>query len=78
LRKKANLEDVIKLYIAVIRLPDLIRTFESVMDEAYKDALDAEYTKKIRSYAGSFAKLQEIVETTIDLEAMDNNEYKIK
>lgn len=77
-RKKANLEDVVKLYIAVIRLPGLIGTFEGVMDETYKDALDAEYTEKIRSYAGSFAKLQEMVETTVDLDAVDNNDYKIK
>ena len=77
-RKKANLEDVVRAYQVAIRLPGLIGTFEGVMDEAYKDALDAEYTEKIRSFAGSFAKLQEMVETTVDLDAMDNHEYKIK
>ena len=77
-RKKANLEDVVRAYQVAIRLPGFIGTFEGVMDEAYKDALDAEYTEKIRSYAGSFAKLQEMVETTVDLDAMDNHEYKIK
>ncbi|KAH9837442.1 DNA mismatch repair protein msh-2 [Teratosphaeria destructans] len=77
-RKKANLEDVVRAYQVAIRLPDFIGTFEGVMDEAYKDALDAEYTNKLRSYSDSFVKLQEMVETTVDLEALDNHEFVIK
>ncbi|KAI7139761.1 DNA mismatch repair protein, partial [Hortaea werneckii] len=46
--------------------------------EAYKDALDAEYTNKLRSYCDSFAKLQEMVETTVDLDALENHEFVIK
>ncbi|KAK3068311.1 MSH2 protein, partial [Teratosphaeriaceae sp. CCFEE 6253] len=77
-RKKANLEDVVRAYQVAIRLPDFIGTFEGVMDEAYKGALDAEYTDKLRSYSDSFIKLQEMVETTVDLEALDNHEFVIK
>ncbi|CAK4031760.1 DNA mismatch repair msh-2 [Lecanosticta acicola] len=77
-RKKANLEDVVRLYQVAIRVPNFIGTFEGVMDEAYKDALDAEYTNKLVEYSNSLGKLQEMVETTIDLEAMDNHEYIIK
>ncbi|KAF2722316.1 DNA mismatch repair protein [Polychaeton citri CBS 116435] len=77
-RKKANLEDVVRLYQVAIRLPDFIGTFEGVMDEAYKDPLDKEYNDKLRTYADSFAKLQEMVETTIDLDALDNHEFIIK
>ncbi|KXL44905.1 hypothetical protein M433DRAFT_67107 [Acidomyces richmondensis BFW] len=77
-RKKANLEDVVKAYQVAIRLPDFIGTFEGVMDEAYKDVLDMEYTDKLREYSDSFGKLQEMVETTVDLEAMDNHEFVIK
>ncbi|KAF2772663.1 DNA mismatch repair protein MSH2 [Teratosphaeria nubilosa] len=77
-RKKANLQDVVRAYQVAIRLPDFIGTFEGVMDEAYKEALDAEYTNKLRSYSDSFVKLQEMVETTVDLEALDNHEFVIK
>jgi DNA mismatch repair protein MSH2 len=77
-RKKANLEDVVRAYQVAIRLPGFIGTFEGVMDESYKDSLDAEYTDKLRSYADSFSKLQEMVETTVDLEALENHEFVIK
>ncbi|RMX73841.1 hypothetical protein D0869_13199 [Hortaea werneckii] len=77
-RNKANLEDVVRAYQVAIRLPGFIGTFEGVMDEAYKDALDAEYTNKLRSYCDSFAKLQEMVETTVDLDALENHEFVIK
>ncbi|KAK5131161.1 MutS-like protein [Meristemomyces frigidus] len=77
-RKKATLEDVVRAYQVAIRIPDFIGTFEGVMDEAYKGVLDAEYTDKLRSYSDSFIKLQEMVETTVDLDALDNHEFIIK
>lgn len=77
-RKKANLEDVIRTYQVAIRVPDFIGTFEGVMDETYKDALDAQYTNKLQELANSLGKLQEMVETTVDLDAIDNHEYIIK
>ncbi|KAK0265335.1 MSH2 protein [Friedmanniomyces endolithicus] len=77
-RKKANLEDVVRAYQVAIRLPDFIGTFEGVMDEAYKTALDVEYADKLRAYSDSLVKLQEMVETTVDLEALDNHEFVIK
>jgi DNA mismatch repair protein MSH2 len=77
-KKLANLEDVVRAYQVVIRLPNIIGTLEGVMDEQYKDPLDEAYTTKLRDYSDSLAKLQEMVETTVDLDAMDNHEYKIK
>lgn len=77
-KKQANLEDVVRAYQVVIRLPNVIGTLEGVMDEQYKDPLEAAYTLKLREYSDSLAKLQEMVETTVDLDAMDNHEYKIK
>lgn len=47
-RKMANLEDVVRAYQVVIRLPSFIATLEGVMDERYRDPLDAEYTSKLR------------------------------
>ncbi|KAM0326938.1 hypothetical protein ACHAQA_006058 [Verticillium albo-atrum] len=77
-RKKANLEDVVRAYQVIIRLPGFLGTLEGVMDEAYRDPLDAAYTSKLRDLSLSLAKLQEMVETTVDLDALDRHEYVIK
>jgi DNA mismatch repair protein MSH2 len=77
-RKAANLEDVVRTYQVIIRLPGFLETLEAVMDEKYKDPLEAEYTSKLREYSDAFARLQEMVETTVDLEALDNHEFIIK
>ena len=77
-RKMANLEDVVRAYQVVIRIPGFIGTLEGIMDEKYKDPLDAEYTSKLINYSNSLAKLQEMVETTVDLDALDHHEFVIK
>jgi DNA mismatch repair protein MSH2 len=77
-RNKANLEDVVRAYQVVIRLPGSLGTLEGVMDEAYRDPLDAAYTNKLRELSDSLVKLQEMVETTVDLDALDNHEFIIK
>lgn len=77
-RKAANLEDVVRAYQVAIRIPSFIGTLEAVMDEVYKDPLDAEYTNKLREYSDALGKLQEMVETTVDLDALDNHEFIIK
>ena len=77
-RKLANLEDVVRAYQVVIRIPGFIGTLEGVMDEQYKEPLDNEYTSKLVQYSNSLAKLQEMVETTVDLDALDHHEFIIK
>lgn len=77
-RNKANLEDVVRAYQVVIRLPGFLGTLEGVMDETYRDPLDEAYTTKLRELSDSLVKLQEMVETTVDLDALDNHEFIIK
>ena len=77
-RKMANLEDVVRAYQVVIRIPGFIGTLEGVMDEQYKEYLDIEYTSKLIQYSNGLAKLQEMVETTVDLDALDRHEFIIK
>ncbi|CAJ2509227.1 Uu.00g142530.m01.CDS01 [Anthostomella pinea] len=77
-RKKANLEDVVRAYQVIIRLPGFLGTLEGVMDEIYKDPLDEAYTNKLRELSDSLGKLAEMVETTVDLDALDNHEFIIK
>jgi len=48
------------------------------MDEKYREPLDEAYTTKLQEYSDSLAKLAEMVETTVDLEALDNHEFIIK
>ncbi len=77
-RSKANLEDVVRAYQVAIRLPGFLGTLEGVMDEVYRDPLDEAYTSKFRELSDSLVKLQEMVETTVDLNALDNHEFIIK
>lgn len=77
-RKKANLEDVVRAYQVAIRLPDFIDSLDKVMDEKYKEPLDAQYTNALKEYSGALGRLQEMVETTVDLDALDNHEFIIK
>lgn len=77
-RKKADLQDVVRAYQVAIRLPGFLGTFEGVMDETHKDVLDATYTNKLQEYSNSLSRLVEMVESTVDLDALDNHEYIIK
>ncbi|KAK4462563.1 putative DNA mismatch repair protein msh-2 [Cladorrhinum samala] len=77
-RNKANLEDVVRAYQVIIRLPGFLGTLEGVMDEKYRDPLDEAYTNKLRELSDSLVKLQEMVETTVDLDALENHEFIIK
>lgn len=77
-RGKATLEDVVRAYQVIIRLPGFIGTFEGVMDEAYRDPIDLAYTSKLRDLSDSLGRLQDMVEQTVDLDALDRHEYIIK
>ncbi|KAL5002262.1 muts domain V-domain-containing protein [Aspergillus recurvatus] len=77
-RKQANLEDVVRVYQVAIRLPGFVNSLENVMDEEYQTPLETEYTAKLRGHSASLAKLEEMVETTVDLDALENHEFIIK
>ncbi|OCT52960.1 DNA mismatch repair protein msh-2 [Cladophialophora carrionii] len=77
-RKLANLEDVVRAYQVVIRLPGFIEALETVVDEQYQIPLDEQYTSKLKDLAGFLGKLAEMVETTVDLDALDRHEFIIK
>ncbi|KAJ9191174.1 hypothetical protein DTO164E3_8969 [Paecilomyces variotii] len=77
-RNQANLEDVVRVYQVVIRLPGFVNTLENVMDEQYQTPLETEYTSKLRQFSDSMSKLEEMVETTVDLDALENHEFIIK
>ncbi|KAK5190457.1 MSH2 protein [Exophiala xenobiotica] len=77
-RKMANLEDVVRAYQVVIRLPGFIEALEAVVDEQYQIPLEAQYTSKLKELSNFLGKLAEMVETTVDLDALDRHEFIIK
>ncbi|KIX07184.1 DNA mismatch repair protein msh-2 [Rhinocladiella mackenziei CBS 650.93] len=77
-RKLANLEDVVRAYQVVIRLPGFIEALETVVDERYQIPLEEQYTSKLKDLSSFLGKLAEMVETTVDLDALDRHEFIIK
>ncbi|KAF9432494.1 MutS-like protein, partial [Entomortierella beljakovae] len=79
-RGVASLQDVVRAYQVVIRLPGLVEALSSCETGSveHKDILDAEFTTHFGEYSNNLSRLQELVETTIDLEAVDRHEYMIK
>jgi DNA mismatch repair ATPase MutS len=79
-RGVASLQDVVRAYQVVIRLPAIVSSLaacETGLPE-HKEIMDAEFTSLFEEYTSNLQKLQELVETTIDLDAIDNHEYLIK
>lgn len=80
LKGSATLQDVLRIYQVVIRLPPLIACLMNAaaptaeIGELIKDT----YTDKIEACYTQLTKLEELVVTTIDLEAAENHEYIIK
>ncbi|KAI8335610.1 muts domain V-domain-containing protein [Blakeslea trispora] len=74
----ATLQDVIRIYQLVIRLPALIECLEARPHPSLGALIESTYTGCIREYTGILQKLEELVVTTIDLEALENHEYIIK
>ncbi|KAK9455670.1 muts domain V-domain-containing protein [Dipodascopsis uninucleata] len=77
-RGAANLEDVVKIYQTVIRIPGLIDAFTSVVNTEAANHLEKAYCSKLIQYNENLQNLVELVETTVDLDALDNHEYVIK
>ncbi len=82
IRKNANLEQVIRIYQLIIKLPDLIDTLKSPtsdsIDEKSNELLEDTFITNLTMYYKNLLKLQELVETTVDLESLDDHEFIIK
>ncbi|KAL7313114.1 MSH2 protein [Mucor circinelloides] len=76
----ATLQDVIRIYQVVIHLPAMVQCLQgqAPADPKLAKLIEDTYTSKIRDCAVELSKLEELVVTTIDLEAVDNHEYIIK
>ncbi|KAG2003249.1 DNA mismatch repair protein MSH2 [Coprinopsis cinerea AmutBmut pab1-1] len=76
----ATLEDVVRVYQVVLKLPGMVETLESVQaeDEAKLELVKEVFATTYKEAAGSLAKYGEMVEETIDLDELDNHNYVIK
>ncbi|EEB07144.1 MutS protein 2 [Schizosaccharomyces japonicus yFS275] len=77
IRGTASLEDVVRVYQMALALPYFVDVLKE-SSSPKKDLLNQLYTQRIEGYAGDLAKLIELVNTTIDLKALDAHRYVIK
>ncbi|KAG1815227.1 DNA mismatch repair protein [Suillus subaureus] len=76
----ASLEDVVRTYQVVLKLPGLLETLEGVQyeHEEHKELIDEVYIKPFQTVNDNLVKYGEMVESTLDLEELENHNYAIK
>ncbi|CCK73494.1 mismatch repair ATPase MSH2 NDAI_0G05110 [Naumovozyma dairenensis CBS 421] len=86
LKKSGNLEDVLKLYEFSKKIPEITQLLESFLEEGSSQSEEdvsslvrSTWIDPLSSYLDPLSKFDEMVETTVDLQAYEeNNEYMIK
>lgn len=73
-RKKANLQDCYRIYQAIKRLPSLLRC----LAEAEHATVHSSITEPISELNDDLGKFLEMIETTVDLEAVDRGDFLVK
>ena len=74
-RRAATLEDVVRCYQAVVRIPDLIATLDAL---AATPLFQSTFVAPLRDLNEHLGKLVEMVEMTIDLDELAHHNYVIK
>ncbi|RIB23812.1 putative DNA mismatch repair protein MSH2 [Gigaspora rosea] len=79
-RGKATLQDVIRVYQAIQKLPGLICAFElfNSMDDTLRDLIEEIFLTKLKEHNDQLEKFKELVETTVDFEAAEHHHYVLK
>ncbi|KAF9265861.1 DNA mismatch repair protein [Marasmius fiardii PR-910] len=79
-KRHASLEDVVRVYQVVLKLPGLIEALEALQTEQsdYADLINEVYLESLKQYEGNLSKYSEMVEQTLDLEEVDKHNYVIK
>lgn len=73
-RKRANLQDVFKVYQIVLRLPDILRLLKAIDNSVVKSVLFdtfADILNDLKNY-------EEMVEEVLDLKGVERGEYLVK
>ncbi|KAI8986743.1 DNA mismatch repair protein [Trametes punicea] len=76
----ASLEDVVRIYQAVLKLEGLISTIEGMETTSaeLKALLEETYLSKFREYDTALSKYSEMVQQTLDLDELENHNFVIK
>ncbi|KAI9292899.1 DNA mismatch repair protein [Neoconidiobolus thromboides FSU 785] len=74
-KNRATLQDVVRIYQFILKLPDMI---EMLNNSQNIQLIRSVYSVKLEEYYEGLEKLKELVETTIDLERLDQHIYQIK
>ncbi|KAI0765364.1 DNA mismatch repair protein [Fomes fomentarius] len=76
----ASLEDVVRVYQAVLKLEGFISTIDSMetSSNVQKTLLEETYLVKFREYETSLSKYSGLVEQTLDLDELENHNFVIK
>ncbi|KZP28118.1 DNA mismatch repair protein [Athelia psychrophila] len=76
----ASLEDVVRVYQVVLKLPGLLEALEGVETDSdkFKALVEETYLKQLREINESLSKYGEMVEQTLDLNELDRHNYVIK
>ncbi|THH29236.1 hypothetical protein EUX98_g4951 [Antrodiella citrinella] len=80
LKKAASLEDVVRVYQAVVKLEDLISALESVANEneAHGALITECYLTKFKEFEEGLSKYAEMVQQTLDLDELEHHRFVIK
>ncbi|KAF8434863.1 DNA mismatch repair protein [Boletus edulis BED1] len=76
----ASLEDVVRVYQVVLKMPGFIETLEGIQYEhvAHEKLVEEVYLRPLRTLSDSLSKYSDMVETTLDLASLDTHTYTIK
>ncbi|KAI8143014.1 DNA mismatch repair protein-like protein msh-2 [Fennellomyces sp. T-0311] len=79
-KRMASLQDVVRIYQVVIGLPGLLTCLEMNVpeEEALANLVHEIYAAPLKDCAARLHKLQDMVEQTIDLDAVEHHEFIIK
>ncbi|KAK0548293.1 MSH2 protein [Tilletia horrida] len=76
----ATLEDVVRVYQAIMRLPRLIEllTDAETPSQKHVDLLLRRFTSLLQSHKNTLQKFSDLVEATLDLDELANHHYVVK
>ncbi|XP_045912271.1 DNA mismatch repair protein Msh2-like [Micropterus dolomieu] len=77
LRHTATLQDCYRVYQAVSHIPALVTALEKYSG-SYEVLLEAVFLSPLRDLQNDFAKYQEMIETTLDMNQIDHHEFLVK
>jgi DNA mismatch repair protein MSH2 len=80
-RQKGSLKDVVQFYNAVLGLPRLMQDVEQNLpedDDGAATFIRGRFLRPLTTFVADLGKFTEMVETTIDLEATRQHQYRVR